>query len=201
MHCAPITHPSSARASAFFDWFCVCLLIFRPGDFRARTATVRGRELGNRWPYQLPRTTEQHEEKCTDQGNISETGRGGVACRGRLREGGTNYITNYARVSRDSSQSISSQPPATHYQTSGEAGYSTTTCLRGTRSRPNRAHHASDGRTVLAGLPALLVAASRVTPFIACVIGISCARSCSVLCPIIDARSPRTQPAPIVTGS
>eukprot|EP00964_Phaeocystis_antarctica_P053076 scaffold31103_cov54-Phaeocystis_antarctica.AAC.3 len=38
-------------------------------------------------------------------------------------------------------------------------------------------------------------------PFIACVIGISCARSCSVLCPMIDARSPRTQPAPIVTGS
>eukprot|EP00964_Phaeocystis_antarctica_P020501 scaffold11335_cov66-Phaeocystis_antarctica.AAC.1 len=38
-------------------------------------------------------------------------------------------------------------------------------------------------------------------PFIACAIGINCARSCSVLCPMIDARSPRTQPAPIVTGS
>eukprot|EP00964_Phaeocystis_antarctica_P116821 scaffold80712_cov66-Phaeocystis_antarctica.AAC.1 len=38
-------------------------------------------------------------------------------------------------------------------------------------------------------------------PFIACAIGINCARSCSVLCPMIDTRSPRTQPAPIVTGS
>ena len=38
-------------------------------------------------------------------------------------------------------------------------------------------------------------------PFIACAIGINCARSCSVQCPMIDARSPRTQPAPIVTGS
>ena len=73
--------------------------------------------------------------------------------------------------------------------------------LRGSRSRPNGAHHASDGRTVLAGLPALLVATSRVMPLIACAIGINCARFCSVLCPMIDARSPRTQPAPIVTGS
>ena len=73
--------------------------------------------------------------------------------------------------------------------------------LRGSRSRPSGAHHASEGRTVSAGLPALLEAASRVMPFIACAIGISCARSCIVLCPMSDERSPSTQPAPIVMGS
>ena len=76
-----------------------------------------------------------------------------------------------------------------------------TICLRGTRSRPSGAHHASEGRTVSAGLPALLEAASRVVPFIACAIGISCARSCIVLCPMSDERSPSTQPAPITMGS
>ena len=74
-------------------------------------------------------------------------------------------------------------------------------CLRGTRSRPTGAHHASEGRTVSAGLPALLEAASRVVPFIACAIGISCARSCKVQCPISDERSPRMQSAPIAMGS
>ena len=74
-------------------------------------------------------------------------------------------------------------------------------CLRGTRSLPTGAHHASEGRTVSAGLPALLEAPSRVVPFIACAIGISCARSCIVQCPISDARSPRMQPAPIAMGS
>jgi hypothetical protein len=77
-----------------------------------------------------------------------------------------------------------------------------TICLRGTsRSRPSGAHHASEGRTVSARLPALLEAASRVVPFIACAIGISCERSCIVQCPMSDARSPRMQPAPIVIGS
>ena len=44
-----------------------------------------------------------------------------------------------------------------------------------TRSHPSGAHHASEGWTRSAGLPALLEAASRVVPFIACAIGISCA--------------------------
>ena len=76
-----------------------------------------------------------------------------------------------------------------------------TICLRGTRSRSSGAHHASEGRTVSAGLPALLEAASRVIPFIACAIGISCARSCIVLCPMSEERSPSTHPAPTTMGS
>ena len=74
-------------------------------------------------------------------------------------------------------------------------------CLRGTRSRSSGAHHACEGRTVSAGLPVLLEAASRVIPFIACAIGISCARSCIVLCPMSEERSPSTHPAPITMGS
>ena len=56
-----------------------------------------------------------------------------------------------------------------------EAGFSMMIRLRGTTSRPTGVHHASEGRTVSARLPALLEAPSRVVPFIACAIGISCA--------------------------
>ena len=100
--------------------------------------------------------------------------------------------------------SSATQSQATQSQASleaDEAGSSMMICLRGTRSRPTGAHQASEGRTVSAGLPALLEAASRVVPFIVCAIGISCARSCIVQCPISDARSPRMQPAPIAMGS
>ena len=82
-----------------------------------------------------------------------------------------------------------------------EAGCSMITFLKGSRSRPSGAHHASEGWTVSARLPALLEDAGRVVPFIACAIGISCARSCIMQCPMSDARSPRMQLAPIVMGS
>jgi len=95
-------------------------------------------------------------------------------------------------------------PPANRSQAlleADEVGCSIIICLRGTRSRPNGAHHASEGRTMSARLPALLEAVGRVVPFIACAIGISCARSCIVQCPMSDARSPRMQLVPIVMGS